>query len=139
MADTFDFKLITPTGIVYEGRVEQATMIGALGEFAVLAMHTDFITSLLPGVLTLKGSDGMTEYLLSGGLAEVKDGAMTVLADDATPPTAVDSAAAAAEVTAAEAKLAQMSTFAPDYDAAMQALLLARSRANINQLRRASH
>ena len=139
MADTFDFKLITPTGIVYEGGVEQATMIGALGEFAVLAMHTDFITSLLPGMLTLKTQGGATEYLLSGGLAEVKDGAMTVLADDATPPTAVDSAAAASEVTEAEAKIAQMNMFDPEYDGALHVLLLARSRANVNQLRRASH
>ncbi len=70
MAETFPFKLVSPTGIVYEGPVEQATAIGANGEFGVLAGHINFITSITPGVITLKLADGsLTEYMLAGGLA----------------------------------------------------------------------
>jgi F-type H+-transporting ATPase subunit epsilon len=140
MADTFPFKLVSPTGIVYEGQVEQATAVGALGEFGVLAEHINFITSLNPGVITLKLADGsMTEYLLSGGLAEVKDGAMTVLASEAVPVAAVDPIAAAPEVQAAEQRLAQMSFYDPGYQEAEEALRLARARAEIVHLRRALH
>ena len=140
MADTFQFRLVTPTGILYEGPLEQATAIGALGEFTVLANHTDYITSLNPGVITLRPGDGpATEYLLSGGLAEVKDGAMTVLAIEGVPLAAVDPIAAAPEVRAAEEKLSQMSFFDPAYAEAEQALKLAHARSEISQLRRVGH
>jgi F-type H+-transporting ATPase subunit epsilon len=140
MAETFPFRLIAPTGIIYEGPVEQVVAIGALGEFGVLANHVNFITSIMPCVVTLRQGDGaVTEYLVTGGLAEVKDGAMTMLADEAMPIAAVDPVAAAPEVRAAEDKLAQMSFYDPAYAEAEQALKLARTRAEIEQLRRALH
>jgi F-type H+-transporting ATPase subunit epsilon len=140
MAETFPFKLISPTGIVYDGPVEQAIAIGTNGEFGVLPNHINFITALSPGVITLKLGDGSTtEYLLYGGLAEVKEGAMIVLASEAIPVGAVDPVAAAPEVQAAEEKLAHMSFYDPGYHEAAEALRLARARAEISNLRRAMH
>jgi F-type H+-transporting ATPase subunit epsilon len=110
MADTFLFKLVTPTGVLFDGPVEQVTAVGALGEFGVLPLHINYITSLVPGVLTIKVSEGRFEELwLAGGLAEVKDSVMTVLATDAIQPQKVDVQKATAEVPEAEAKLAGMS------------------------------
>src|ERR1700687_4016889 len=121
LADTFQFKLVTPTRVLFDGAVEQVTAVGALGEFGVLPLHTNFITSLMPGILKLKISEGSyEEFLLAGGLAEVKDGAMTILALEAEPPAKVDSAAAAATVAAAEERLSQMSMFDPMYEEAAQ-------------------
>ncbi len=140
MAETFSFKLVSPTGIVYEGPVEQAIAIGAKGEFGVLPNHINFITALNPGVITLKLGDGSTtEYLLTGGLAEVKEGVMTVLASEAIPVAAVDPVAAAPEVQAAEEKLAHMSFYDPGYQQAEETLRIARARAEIGNLRRALH
>ena len=140
MADTFPFRLIAPTRIVYEGPVEQVIAVGALGEFGVLANHVNYITSILPCVVTLRAADGSSsEYLVTGGLAEVKEGALTMLADEAMPIAAVDSAAASPEVREAEEKLSQMSFYDPGYDEAEQALKLARTRAEILHLRRSLH
>ncbi len=140
MAETFPFKLVSPTGIVYEGPVEQATAIGANGEFGVLASHINFITSITPGVITLKLADGsLTEYMLAGGLAEVKNGEMTVLASEALPLSAVDPIAAAPEVEAAQQKLSEMSFYDPGYQEAEQALRAARARAEVASLRRSQH
>ncbi|MGD0291886.1 MAG: ATP synthase F1 subunit epsilon [Candidatus Binataceae bacterium] len=140
MAETFQFKLVTPTGVLFDGAVEQVTAVGALGEFGVLPLHTNFITSLVPGILTLKiGEASYIEFLLAGGLAEVKDGVMTILALEADAPGTVDSAAAAGEVVSAEVRLAQMSMFDPGYEDAAQALAVARVRAQVNQLLRAPH
>ncbi|HZP46567.1 MAG TPA: ATP synthase F1 subunit epsilon [Candidatus Binataceae bacterium] len=140
MAETFPFRLVSPTGIIYEGPIEQATAVGALGEFGVLAEHVNFITSIEPGLITLKLADGsFIEYLLSGGIAEVKDGAMTVLATEALPLAAVDPAAAAPEVQQAEARLSQMSFYDPGYQEAEQALRNARARAEIAHLSRLAH
>jgi F-type H+-transporting ATPase subunit epsilon len=140
MAETFSFRLIAPTGIIYEGPVEQVIAVGALGEFGVLANHVNYITSILPCVVTLRQSDGAaSEYLVTGGLAEVMGGAMTMLADEAMPIAAVDPVAASSEVGAAEDKLSQMSFYDPGYAEAEQVLRLARTRAEINQLRRTIH
>ena len=76
MAPTFTFKLVTPTGVLFDGQVEQVNAVNPLGEFGVLADHTNYITSLVPGLLTVRTADGQTlEYLVTGGLVEVKDGA----------------------------------------------------------------
>jgi F-type H+-transporting ATPase subunit epsilon len=140
MADTFQFKLVSPTGLLFDGAVEQVTAVGALGEFGVLPLHTNFITSLVPGILTLRiDGSNFTEYLVAGGLAEVKDGAMTVLALEADLPAKVDSVAAAGTVAAAEDRLAQMSMFDPGYEDAEQALAVARVRAQVDHLLRAPH
>ncbi len=140
MAETFPFRLIAPTGVVYGGPVEQVIAVGALGEFGVLANHTNYITSIMPGVVTLRLADGSaTEYLVTGGLAEVKDGVMTMLADEAMPVASVDSVSAAPEVQAAEEKFSRMSFYDPGYAEAEQALKLARARAEIAQLRRTLH
>jgi F-type H+-transporting ATPase subunit epsilon len=140
MADTFTFRLIAPTGVIYEGPVKQVIAVGALGEFGVLADHVNYITSISPCVVTLELGDGAAnEYLVTGGLAEVKDGVMTMLADDATAVAAVDPIAAAPEVETAQSELSQMSFYDPGYPEAEQKLRLARTRAEIAHLRRALH
>jgi F-type H+-transporting ATPase subunit epsilon len=138
MAETFPFRLIAPTGIIYDGPVEQVIAVGALGEFGVLANHVNYITSIMPCVVTLRlGNGSATEYLVTGGLAEVKDGAMTLLADEAIPVAAVDPVSAAPEVRAAEDRFSQLSFYDPGYAEAERALKLARTRAEVAQLRRA--
>jgi F-type H+-transporting ATPase subunit epsilon len=140
MADTFQFKLVTPTGVLFDGPVEQVTAVGALGEFGVLPLHINYITSLVPGVLTIKINEGRFEELwLAGGLAEVKDGVMTVLATDALQPEKIDTQKAAAEVPNAEGKLAGLSFYDLGYPEAVQAAQVARTQAEINHLRRALH
>jgi F-type H+-transporting ATPase subunit epsilon len=140
MADTFQFRLVTPTGVVFEGQIDQAIAVGPLGEFGVLAGHTDFITSLTPGMLTLRlAGGGSKEYLLTGGLAEVRDGAMAVLALEALAPASVDSNAAASDEQAAEERLAQLSFYDAGYGEAEQALQLARARHHISELSRGPH
>jgi F-type H+-transporting ATPase subunit epsilon len=129
MAATFPFRLVTPTGIVFEGDAEEVSAIGPLGEFGVLADHINFITSLVPGVLEARLPDGAAmHWVVSGGLAEVKDGVMTVLASSAESPETVDATAAADEVRQADEKFSNMSFYDPDYAAAQDALKLARAR-----------
>ncbi|HJU09523.1 MAG TPA: F0F1 ATP synthase subunit epsilon, partial [Candidatus Binataceae bacterium] len=102
--------------------------------------HVNYITSIQPCVVTLRmGNGSVNEYLVTGGLAEVKDGEMTMLADDAMPVASVDPIAAAPEVRAAEEKLSQLSFYDPGYVEAERAAALARTRAEIAHRRRALH
>ena len=139
MAATFPFTLVTPTGVVAEGQVEEVSAIGPLGEFGVLADHINFITSLVPGVLEARLPDGETmHWVVSGGLAEVKDGVMTVLASSAESPGSIDAAAAAAQVQQADEKFSNLSFYDPDYAPAHEALMLARARVEAAALKPAS-
>jgi F-type H+-transporting ATPase subunit epsilon len=139
MATTFQVRIVTPTGVVFEGEVEQVTAVGPLGEFGVLAEHINFITSLVPGVLEAKlPGGGAKHWVVSGGLAEVKDGVMTVLASSAESPESVDANAAAAEVKEADEKFSNMSFYDPDYAPTQEALKLAQARVEAANLRSAS-
>ena len=139
MAATFPFRLLTPTGVVFEGDAEEVSAIGPLGEFGVLPEHINFITSLVPGVLEARlPGGGSKHWVVSGGLAEVKDGVMTVLASSAESPESVDASAAAAEVKQADEKFSNLSFYDPDYAPAQEALLLARARAEAANLKIAS-
>ena len=138
MAATFPFKLITPTGVVFDGPVEEVSAIGPLGQFGVLAEHINFITSLVPGVLEARLAEGRTmRWVVSGGLAEVKDGVLTVLASSAETPESVDAGAAAAEVQDADKKFSGLSYYDPAYAPAQDALKLALARVEAAALRTA--
>jgi len=139
MAATFKFRLITPTGVVFEDSVEEVSAIGPLGEFGVLADHINFITSLVPGVLEARLSEGRAmNWVVSGGLAEVKDGVLTMLASSAETPENVDGIAAAAEVQAADSKFSSLSFYDPEYAPAQETLLLARARVEAAAIKLAS-
>jgi len=136
MASTFPFRLLTPTGIVFEGDAQEVSAIGPLGEFGVLPDHINFITSLVPGVLEAQLPDGSKmHWVVSGGLAEVKEGVMTVLASSAESPETVDANAAKAQVQEADKQFSTLSFYDPTYAAAQQALQLARARVEASALK----
>jgi len=131
MADTFRFKLIGPTGVVYQGPVKEVTAVDADGEFGVRPDHVNFVTSLVSGTITLKLGDGSNnKYRLAGGRTEVKDGMMTVLAAGSVSAVEPD---AATELQIAKQKFAQMSFYDPGYQEAEEALRVARVRAEIDK------
>jgi F-type H+-transporting ATPase subunit epsilon len=136
MASTFKFRLVTPTGVVYEGDAAEVSAIGPLGEFGILPDHINFITSLVPGVLEAQLPDGTKKHwVISGGLAEVKDGVMTVLASSAEVPESVDATAAAEEAKEADKKFSSTSFYDPGYAAAQDALKLAEARVEAASLK----
>jgi F-type H+-transporting ATPase subunit epsilon len=136
MANTFPFKLVTPTGVIFEGSVEQVTAVGQLGEFGVLADHVDFITSLAPGLIAVKVSAERTErFLATGGFAEVRGGAMTITALGVETPEQVKTDEAAAEAKQAEERFSQLSFYQDEYQEAERELLLARARQRAAELK----
>jgi F-type H+-transporting ATPase subunit epsilon len=136
MAATFPFRLVTPTGIVFEGDAAEVSAVGPLGEFGVLPDHINFITSLVPGVLEAQLPDGSKmHWVVSGGLAEVKDSVMTVLASSAESPETVDASEAKAQVQEADEKFSNMSFYDPNYAAAQDALKLAEARVEASALK----
>ena len=71
------------------------------------AGHAPFVASLRPGILTVTTSGTHQKIVVLGGLAEMSDKGLTVLADVATSIQDLDRTKFADKIAAMEAKLAE--------------------------------
>jgi F-type H+-transporting ATPase subunit epsilon len=106
---TFHFDLVSPERVLLSGEVEQVDVPGSEGYFGVLAGHAPMVTSLRPGILTIKRAGSEEKIVVLGGFAEVSPTGLTVLADNAAPLEEFDLALLAEHIKAAEEKVAKLS------------------------------
>jgi F-type H+-transporting ATPase subunit epsilon len=102
---TFHFDLVSPEKLAFSGEVDQVDVPGAEGDFGVLAGHAPVVAAIRPGILTLITGGTQQKIVVLGGLAEVSDKGLTVLADVATSMQELDRAAFAEQISGMEAKL----------------------------------
>ena len=107
MAATFNFELVTPERLVFSGEASQVVVPGAEGDFAVLAGHSPFISTLRPGILDVTLPSGSQRLLVKKGVAEADPERLTVLAQSAVPIEELDGARLASELRLAEAQVAE--------------------------------
>ncbi len=105
---TLHFELVSPEKLVFSGEVEQVDVPGAEGDFGVLAGHAPMVTTLRPGVLTVKAAGGEQKIVVLGGFAEVSAKGLTVLADTANSLADFDRAVLAAQIGEMEQRIAKM-------------------------------
>jgi F-type H+-transporting ATPase subunit epsilon len=78
--------IVTPLGRIFEGEVKEAYFPGIEGEFGVLDGHAPLMTTLIPGIITIKKEDGSKEVIaINSGYVEVTPGYTNVLVDGAEP------------------------------------------------------
>ncbi len=106
---TFHFDLVSPERVLLSGDVEQVDVPGSEGYFGVMAGHAPLITTLRPGILTIKRAGGEDRIVVLGGFAEVSPSGLTVLADVAASVEEFDRAVLAAQIKATEEKIAKVS------------------------------
>jgi len=104
---TFHFDLVSPEKIAFTGEVDQVDIPGAEGDFGVLAGHAPVVATIRPGILTITTGGAREKVVVLGGLAEVSEKGLTVLADVATSVQDVDRTAFASQISEMEAKLAE--------------------------------
>jgi F-type H+-transporting ATPase subunit epsilon len=104
---TFHFDLVSPEKLAFSGEVDQVDVPGAEGDFGVLAGHAPVVAVIRPGILTVTSGGTHQKIIVLGGLAEVSDKGLTVLADVATSIQDLDRQAFASQISEMEAKLAQ--------------------------------
>ncbi|MGY4304672.1 F-type H+-transporting ATPase subunit epsilon [Bradyrhizobium sp. USDA 4369] len=102
---TFHFDLVSPEKIAFSGEVDQVDVPGQEGDFGVLAGHAPFVATLRPGILTVTAGGTQQKIIVLGGLAEISEKGLTILADVATSLKELDQTAFAAEISSMEAKL----------------------------------
>jgi F-type H+-transporting ATPase subunit epsilon len=83
MADTMQFDLVSPERRLASLQVTAVQIPGADGDMTAMDGHAPTITTLRPGVLTVEGLEGTTDYVVTGGFAEITATGVSVLAERA--------------------------------------------------------
>jgi F-type H+-transporting ATPase subunit epsilon len=104
---TFHFDLVSPEKLAFSGEVDQVDVPGVEGDFGVLAGHAPVVAVIRPGILTVTTGGQHQKIIVLGGLAEVSDKGLTVLADVATSINDIDKTAFTDQIAHMEAKLAE--------------------------------
>ena len=104
---TFHFDLVSPEKLAFSGEVDQVDVPGLEGDFGVLAGHAPVVAAVRPGILTITAAGKREKVIVLGGLAEVSEKGLTVLADVATSLQELDRARFADEIAGMEAKLSE--------------------------------
>jgi F-type H+-transporting ATPase subunit epsilon len=102
---TFHFDLVSPEKLAFSGEVDQVDVPGIEGDFGVLAGHAPVVAVIRPGILTVITGSTRQKVIVLGGLAEVSEKGLTVLADVATSMDDLDRAAFASQIDEMEEKL----------------------------------
>ena len=108
--------IVTPERQILDTTVEEVYAPGVAGQFGVLPQHVSFLTALVPGEVRYR-SNGVDHYLaIGGGLCEVVNDVVTILADSAESPGDIDVARAAAAEKQALERLAHLAVGSAEYE-----------------------
>jgi len=105
MAD-FNFELVSPERLLLSERVTEVVIPATEGEMTVMANHAPTMTTIKPGVVTVKATDGkVTRYVVFGGFADILPTGCTLLAESAVPVGELSRAAIEKRIEIARAEL----------------------------------
>lgn len=75
-------EILTPDQTVYQGEVTSVTVPGTQGSFEVLNNHAPIISTLEDGKVIIRtGGKNEESFFIKGGVIEVLDNKITVLAE----------------------------------------------------------
>jgi F-type H+-transporting ATPase subunit epsilon len=110
MADAFNFELVSPERLLVSEKATEVVIPATLGEMTVLANHAPTMTTIKPGVVSVKLASGqINKYVVFGGFADILPTSCTLLAESAVPASEVtrDTLQKRIEATQAEINKAQ--------------------------------
>lgn len=108
----FSFELVSPESLLFSGEVEAVQVPGSEGDMTVLAQHAPLITTLRPGLIGVQERPGseVRRIFVRGGLADISQTRVTILAEQAVPVEEMTAERLAGEVEAAQQGVASAST-----------------------------
>jgi F-type H+-transporting ATPase subunit epsilon len=109
---TFQFELVTPERLLFSGPVDGVVIPGAEGDFEVLAHHAPVMSTIRPGLISVREAPGgaTRRLFVRGGFAEVGPEGLTILAEQAIAFEELSSEALAREIEMAEEDVADSAT-----------------------------
>ncbi|NKX37752.1 F0F1 ATP synthase subunit epsilon, partial [Rhodobacteraceae bacterium R_SAG4] len=85
MADTMQFDLVSPERSLASLQARAVQIPGSEGDMTAMPLHAPTLTTLRPGILKVEAPEGTTEYLVTGGFAQITAEGLSVLAERAIP------------------------------------------------------
>ena len=89
---TIQFDLVSPERKLASLDASEIQIPGSDGDFTAMAEHAPIITTLRPGLLSVKVGNDVMEYIVTGGFVEISATNVSVLAEQALPRNEVDTA-----------------------------------------------
>jgi len=118
MAEPYKFELVSPERLLVSETVESIVIPATEGEMTVMANHSPVMTTIKPGIVTVKTMAGkLDRYVVYGGFADILPGGCTLLAESATRVDELNKADISARVQAAREDIGN----APDDEARTRA------------------
>jgi F-type H+-transporting ATPase subunit epsilon len=79
-----NLEILTPDKKIFEGEVRSVTVPGTMGSFEILNNHAPIISTLDDGKLTVRTGGKEEVFMVKGGVVEVLNNNVMVLAEAAT-------------------------------------------------------
>ena len=127
--------IVTPTRAFVETDADSVVAPGSEGELGLLPGHAPLLATLKPGVVRYTGGGRTARVAIGGGLVEVTQERVTVLAPSAEAPEQIDPAEAEQRRTRAAAALSEVGFAAPPAELARLQEELERAQARVDALR----
>lgn len=106
MAETMQFDLVSPERQLASLAADAVEIPGAEGDLTAMADHAPFLTTLRPGLVRVHTGSTTTEYVVTGGFAELSAAGASILAEVAVPKAEFGADMLGGLVSDAEAALA---------------------------------
>jgi F-type H+-transporting ATPase subunit epsilon len=97
VAGLLNLHVVTAERTVVDAEADEVTLPGAMGYLGILPGHTALITLLKTGVLSYRKAGAGEAFALDGGLAEISNDVVRVLAGVAERRSEIDAAGAERE------------------------------------------
>ena len=87
---TIQFDLVSPEKKLASLEVSEIQIPGSDGDLTAMAEHAPLLTTLRPGLLSIKAGSDLMEYIVTGGFVEISGTNVSVLAEEALPRNEVN-------------------------------------------------
>ncbi|MBB6261342.1 F-type H+-transporting ATPase subunit epsilon [Paenochrobactrum gallinarii] len=85
MSVAFQFELVSPERLLLSTQVTEVVIPGSEGYLTALAGHSPLMTTIMPGIVSVKTPDGKADsYVVYGGFADISANGCSILAESAT-------------------------------------------------------
>ena len=128
---SIQIEIVTPTSIAWSGTASEVQAPGFLGEFGVLPSHTQFLSVVKAGVVTITAESGKSQFIVGRGFAEAGPDRLTLLTELCESTEGLDKAAATNLLEASEKTLATAAPTSGEWLHAERDAELARARLSI--------
>ena len=83
MRSDLNLRILSPANIAFTGVVNSVHVHAALGELEIFLNHASFVSSLLPGFITVRHVSGSYDkYFVNGGYVESHHNEVSLIVDD---------------------------------------------------------